>query len=382
MKRGWKVRLSMQKTIYINGRFLTQPITGVQRYAREIVKRLVVLDPERFVVLIPKMKIKDIPEVIQPRVVQIGYFQGHLWEQCELGLYVWWHRGVLYSPTMSNPIWISDQLITVHDLFVLEHPEWVGKYFHWFYRWLLPILVRQSKRILTVSEYSKLEVVRYFRIPEESVQVVFNGVDVRFRPVGNEAAESIRMKYALPAKFFFVLGSLEPRKNIARLIEAWRALPSENRWPLLIAGKLGANQVFGRFDVASLIRKDDQILLLGYVPDDDLPALYSQASVFVYVSLLEGFGLPPLEAAACGAKVLTSNNSGMSEVMQGIATFVDPCDVQSITDGLQHAMQLESFGSEERREFRKRYDWDQSATKLFEILCNETDRTVKWMSDR
>ena len=242
--------------------------------------------------------------------------------------------------------------------------------------------MRQSKRILTVSEYSKLEVVRHFRIPEESVQVVFNGVDVRFCPVGNEAAESIRMKYALPAKFFFVLGSLEPRKNIARLIEAWRALPGENRWPLLIAGKLGANQVFGRFDVASLIRKDDQIVLLGYVPDDDLPALYSQASVFVYVSLLEGFGLPPLEAAACGAKVLTSNNSGMSEVMQGIATFVDPCDVQSITDGLQHAMQLESFGSEERRTFRKRYDWDQSATKLFEILCNETDRTAKRMSDR
>jgi glycosyltransferase involved in cell wall biosynthesis len=363
----------MRKTIFINGRFLTQPVTGVQRYAREIVSRLVVLDPERFVVLTPRMKITDIPEVIQPRVVQIGCFQGHLWEQCELGPFVWWNRGLLYSPTMSNPILISDQLITVHDLFVLEHPEWVGKYFHWFYRWLLPILVRKSKRVLTVSEYSKQEVVRYFRISEEIVRVVVNGVDARFCPVSNEFTEFIRMKYDLPAKFFFVLGSLEPRKNLARLIEAWRALPSENRWPLLIAGKLGENQVFGQFDIASLIHTDDQILLLGYVPDDDLPALYSQASVFVYVSLLEGFGLPPLEAAACGAKVLTSNNSGMSEVMQGVATFVDPREVQSITDGLQYAMQLEFFGNDSRTALRQRYDWDQSAMKLFEILLNETD---------
>jgi glycosyltransferase involved in cell wall biosynthesis len=367
----------MRKPVFINGRFLTQPVTGVQRYAREIVSRLVLLDPGRFVVLTPKMKITDIPEILQARVVQIGCFQGHLWEQCELGPYVWWHQGILYSPTMSNPILISDQWLTVHDLFVLQHPEWVGKYFHWFYRWLLPILVRQSKGVLTVSEYSRLELLRHFRIPQEIVHVVFNGVDVRFRPVSNEDANSIRVKYALPAKFFFVLGSLEPRKNIVRLIEAWRALPSENRWPLLIAGKLGANQVFGQFDIASLIRKDDHILLLGYVPDDDLPALYSLTSVFVYVSLLEGFGLPPLEAAACGTKVLTSNNSGMSEVMQGIATLVDPYDVQSITNGLQHAMQLEFIGNEARRALQKRYDWDQSAMKLFEILRNETDLTVK-----
>jgi glycosyltransferase involved in cell wall biosynthesis len=92
--------------------------------------------------------------------------------------------------------------------------------------------------------------------------------------------------------------------------------------------------------------------------------------------LLEGFGLPPLEAAACGAKVLTSNNSGMSEVMQGIATLVDPCDVQSITKGLQLAMQLEFFSKDTRTALRKRYDWDQSAMKLFEILRNETDGTV------
>ena len=361
----------MSETIFINGRFLTQPITGVQRYAREIVTRLILLEPDRFCVLMPRGDFSNISDLLRSRVQQLGQFQGHLWEQLELGPYVQWRGGLLYSPTMSNPILVSKQIFTVQDLFVLEYPEWVGLNFHRWYSWLLPKLIRRSKPIVAGSLYAKGEIARRFLLPADSIQVIPCGVDLKFAPANAMERQRVKAKYQLPEHFFLSLGSLEPRKNLKNLIDAWLNLPESDRWPLLIAGKLGANQVFGDFDSSSLMRAGHDIRILGYVPDDDLPGLYSSANVFTYVSLLEGFGLPPLEAAACGAKVLTSNNSGMLEVMGGFATLVDPLNVQSVTEGFLAAMNAPAPSSEQCLLLRQRYDWDVSAQKLLDILNHQ-----------
>jgi glycosyltransferase involved in cell wall biosynthesis len=361
----------MRKTIFINGRFLTQPVTGVQRYAREIVNRLVLLEPDRFRILIPRGNHLNVPELLRSRVQQLGRFQGHLWEQLELGPYVNLQGGMLYSPTMSNPVVVSKQIFTVQDLFVLEYPEWVGLNFHRWYSWLLPKLIQRSKPIVAGSLYAQAEIVRRFSLPASAIQVIPCGVDSRFVPANESERLRVKAKFQLPEQFFLSLGSLEPRKNLKNLIDAWLGLPESNRCPLLIAGKLGATQVFGDFDLNSLVRTGHDIRVLGYVPDDDLSGLYSSASVFTYVSLLEGFGLPPLEAAACGAKVLTSNNSGMLEVMGGFATLVDPLSVQSITAGLLASMLAPPPSAEKCLLLRQRYDWDVSAQKLLDLLNHQ-----------
>jgi glycosyltransferase involved in cell wall biosynthesis len=360
------------KTIFINGRFLTQPITGIQRYAREIVSRLVLLEPDRFRILVPRGNHLNVPESLRSRVQQLGRFQGHLWEQLELGPYANWQGGLLYSPTMSNPVVVSNQIFTVQDLFVLEYPEWVGLNFHRWYSWLLPKLIRRSKPVVAGSLYARSEIVRRFSLPASAIQVISCGVDSRFFPADELERLRVKAKFQLPDQFFLSLGSLEPRKNLRNLIDAWLGLPEHDRWPLLIAGKLGASQVFGDFDLSTLVRTGHDIRILGYVPDDDLSGLYSSASVFVYVSLLEGFGLPPLEAAVCGAKVLTSNNSGMLEVMSGFATMVDPLSVHNITSGLMASMLAPLPTAEQCVLLRQRYDWDVSAQKLLDLLNQES----------
>lgn len=355
------------KTIYINGRFLTQPITGIQRYAREIVIRLVAADPDRFLILMPRSIDAKIPKVLCARVAHIGRFQGHFWEQLELGPFVEARGGSLYSPTMTNPLMVSKQLVTMHDLFVLERPEWIGSWFYRWYSWLLPKLIRKSRPVLSGSVFTKSELVRTFSLPESWVQVISCGVDSRFQPVSMLERGRIQEKYRLPEHFFLSLGSIEPRKNLFGLIAAWRLLPKASRWPLLIAGKVGAIEVFGHVDDA-LMKDVEGIQMLGYVPDEDLPGLYSCASVFAYPSLLEGFGLPPLEAAMCGARVVTSNNSGMLEVMKGSAVLVDPLSSDSIVEGLQDAMSASVLSDAQRQALRDRYDWDRSVERLLEVL--------------
>lgn len=353
--------------IYINGRFLTQPITGIQRYAREVVTRLVESEPSRFEILVPQANLQ-LSEPLRSRVRHLGRFQGHFWEQFVLGPFVQKRRGLLYSPTMTNPIVCDRQMVTIQDLFVLEHPEWVDRKFHFLYSVLLPRLIKTSQPILAGSEFAKSEVIRKFGISESLIHVISCGVNSRFKRFSETQIVQIRDKYRLPNKFFLSLSSLEPRKNLPRLVAAWRNLPVEGRWPLVIAGKVGSTRVFGSFDATELSAIDSNIRLLGFVPEEDLPGLYSAASVFVFPSLLEGFGLPALEAAVCGSRVMTSQNSGMLEVMDGFATMVDPESVQSITNGLLAAMRSPVPPLEQCLGLRQRYDWDVSVQKLMALL--------------
>jgi glycosyltransferase involved in cell wall biosynthesis len=361
------VKRDSRKNVFINGRFLTQPITGIQRYAREIVTRLVAAEPNRFWIMVPRNTV-SIPEVLRARVMPIGRFQGHFWEQFELGPYVELRGGLLYSPTMTNPLMVSKQFVTIQDIFVLEHREWVGWQFHRWYSWLLPRLIRKSQIVLSGSEFTKSDLVRKFALLAASIQVIPCGVDPRFEPVSMLEQDRIREKYRLPDQFFLSLGSIEPRKNVAALIAAWSLLPIESRWPLLIAGKVGATEVFGRVDAGTTASNSNGIRMLGYVPDEDLPGLYTCASVFAYPSLLEGFGLPPLEAAMCGTRVVTSNNSGMLEVMTGSAVLVDPLSIEFIADGMKVAMTTPGPSDLQRQALRNRYDWDKSAKLLLEVL--------------
>jgi len=353
----------------INSRFLTQRITGAQRYAHEITRRILELDKTNdIVLLVPRTGTRS--HAYERYTKHIGRLQGHLWEQLELGPWVNRRGGVLWSPCNVGPLVARKHVVTIHDVFSIEYPQWVSWKFHRWYSWLLPRLARRARVILTVSDYSKDRIVNVLEAPPSKVRVIYPGVDARFSPQDSDAIRAVREKYRLPERFILTLGSLEPRKNLHRLVRAWAALSGRERLPLVIAGGLGGKRVFGNYDYKALLTHDS-IRLLGYVADEDLPGLYSAADVFVYASLVEGFGLPPVEALACGSRVVTSNNSAMRETSEGLAVLVDPFSVEDITRGLKRALDSPLTRDEAQRNsslIHRKFSWDAAAKSVWDIL--------------
>lgn len=300
---------------------------------------------------------------------EVGRLGGHPWEQLELGRIASKSGGVLWSPVGAGPMGAKNHVPTIHDVFAVQFPEWVGRRFHLWYSFMMPRLARSARHIVTVSEYSKKGIVEAFGVPEEKISAIHLGVDSRFGVATEDEAEATRRKYGLPRDFIMTLGSLEPRKNLDRVADAWSALDADGKPPLAIAGGLD-RRVYGDYDAEGLRRHED-IRLLGYVPDEDLPSLYGAATVFVYASLLEGFGLPPLEAMACGATVVVSDTSAMKETHGGMAHLVDPGDAESIADGIRKALEATKTPAEREAQsarVKERFDWSETASRTEGIL--------------
>lgn len=361
-------------TLTVNARFMTQRLTGVQRYALEMCQAL---EPYLHLRLLhPRRPIQTpVDAPAQP----LGRFGGHLWEQTELGPQLAAERlwafsshqpePLLWSPCNVGPVSIRAQIVTIHDLVSIRHPEWVSRQFHLYYQALLPLLAKRVRHVVTISEHSKMTIIDTLNVPEDKITVIPNGISKQFTRASDAAIADIKTRYDLPETFILSLGSLEPRKNLLSLLDAWLHLPEAERVPLVIAGGVGEKGVFGTFDKEAL--EHAGVRWLGYVPDSDLPALLSAAAVFAYVSLEEGFGLPPLEALACSTPVVTSDHSALRENCAGEAVLVVPTDKESIAAGLQQALgQSESLQLRLARaeRLKHRFNWQQSAAQLTELI--------------
>jgi Glycosyltransferase len=294
----------VSKSIVVNTRILQSHTTGVQRYLLELLARA--------------------PEVerIAPLQVSAG-MRGHAWEQLRLPGSC---RGkLLWSPSNSGPLAVRNQVVTIHDMVPLDHPEWFNPRFTSWCRFLFPRLARRVKHVMVVSEFTRQRLIFHSGIEPEKVSVVHCGVDARFQPQSSEAIAAARAALQLPdSRYVLSVGSLEPRKNLGRLLLAWeRLLPTMGAdvW-LVVAGARGKQLVFR--DVPELERLPERVFLSGYVPDELLPALYAGAMAFVYPSVYEGFGFPPLEAMACGTPTLVGNRASIPEVVGNAALRVDP----------------------------------------------------------
>jgi glycosyltransferase involved in cell wall biosynthesis len=339
------------KPIAVNARFYAHRPTGMQRYAMEIASRF-----------------GDLADTVRPAVPLTG-MAGHFWEQVRLPPAA---RGrVLWSPNNTGPIATYRQVCTFHDLIPLDNPEWFSPRFSAWYGWLMPRLARQVAHIIAVSEFTRHRIVERFGVRPGKVTVIPNGVDERFSVRPAEEVAAARQTIGVPeGHYFLFVGSLEPRKNLSRLLKAWekahRRLPDDT-W-LVVAGAKGRSQVFTGVALEQL---PPRVHLTGYVSDEDLPALYSGALAVVYPSLYEGFGLPPLEAMACGTPVITSSTTSLPEVTGDAAILVDPLSIDQIASAVVRMAADRGLRADLSTRGLARaasYSWERSAGATLEVI--------------
>jgi glycosyltransferase involved in cell wall biosynthesis len=296
--------------------------------------------------------------------------KGHLWEQLVLPATV---RGrVLFSPSNTGPLRVKRQVVTLHDAVPLDHPEWLNSRFAAWYRFLTPRLVRRVAHVITISEFSKQRLLENTKLDEKHVTVIHLGVDQRFQPLSLEEAWTRLNDLNLPSRHYVLcVGSLEPRKNLSRLLQAWSRIQAsvpDDIW-LVLTGKKGNARVFA--NDAGLDQLPPRVHLTGHVPDAVLPALYAGALVFAFPSVYEGFGLPPLEAMASGVPVLTGNRASLPEVVGAAGVMVDPYDVDALAEGLQGLIMDETLRarlSPLGLARAKQFSWDTTAERTWHIL--------------
>ena len=270
---------------------------------------------------------------------------------------------LVHGPVFVGPLIAPCPLvITIHDLSFLRYPHLFRPANRLYLRIFTRASARRARRIIAVSAHAAEESVRLLGVAREKVDVVYHGVDPWFRPLPPEEVETFRARQGLPARFILYVGTLEPRKNLVRLVEAFARLGDPDVWLVLVGGRGWYDEeIFARVEE---LRLKDRVLFPGYVQAEELPHWYNAATVFAYPSLYEGFGLPVLEALACGTPVLTSDRSALPEAAGDGGLLVDPCDVEAIAGGL-HRLLTESTLREELRQrglaHAGRFTWRRTA---------------------
>lgn len=345
--------------LFVNGRFLTQPMTGVERYAYNICKAMARLQ-QPFTIVCPKAPIHQDYDVSDLNIVHYGIGNSHFWEQCVLPFFFIGKKDyVVLSFTGLGSILIRHKVMTIHDLSFLKNPSWYSRTYYWYYKFMTPLAVKTSKHILTVSEFSKSEILGFYSfLKAEKISVVYNAIDRQlFKPTANSQQPSV--------PFVLCVSSIDPRKNFARLVEACQGLTGAK---LYIVGKY--NRVFSQ--QMALDTTPDHIQFLGRVSDEELVRLYNQAACFVFPSLYEGFGLPPLEAMACGCSVLVSDIPVEREVCGDAALYFNPLDphniLHTITQYLNDADVIKEKMRQKGFENITRFSWEKSAKCLIKKL--------------
>jgi glycosyltransferase involved in cell wall biosynthesis len=255
-------------------------------------------------------------------------------------------------------------VLTVHDLIFRRMPEHHKPLNRAYLNLALPLYCRRATHIIAISECTRRDVMAAYDLPPEKVTVIYEAADPRFRPQTPDQVAAVRQQYGLPERYLLFVGTIEPRKNLTRLLHAFEALYRDDLCDaLVIVGKRG--WLFGDF-FAELERSPvrDAALLPGYVPDEVLPAIYAGARALAFPSLYEGFGLPALEAMACGTAVACSGTSSLPEVASDAALYFDPRSVGSIVETLRQPLGDADLRAELGRRGRDRaarFSWDRVA---------------------
>jgi glycosyltransferase involved in cell wall biosynthesis len=367
MKKIFKVNtnsLKTNKTIYINGRFLCNKMDGISRFSLEISKQLKKLGLD-FKIIIPKWAVYENREGFE--IVRFGNLKSHLWEQIDLLRFL----KSTGSPLLLNlsglgPLFYKNQIITIHDLSFYANKKWFSKAYTLFYSIATPVLARNAKKILTVSNFSKSEIIKYLKIDAVKIEVVYNAVaeDIKGHFLNDSISFSI--KSILNDKFILAVSSIDPRKNQQKLIDSFSDLNLLD-FKLVLVGKTSSH-----FNI-KLRSESTNIIFTGFVSDLELSLLYENCDFFIYPSLYEGFGIPPLEAMKKGRAVVVSDIPSLKEVYSDAALYINPNETESIKSGILELVNNTGLKEELKIKGRIRstfFNWEESGVKVNNIIKN------------
>lgn len=353
---------------------------GIGRYTRELIAALARLDSKTsYVLLAAGQKRQALPSppganfTWKPTPITSEWF-ARLWHRARLPLPVeWWIGNValFHSPDFTLPPLRKHvrSLLTVHDLSFVRAPETATPGLRAYLNAVVPRSILRSDHVLADSEATRQDIISLYRTPPDKVSVLYSGVDSRFRPVTDDKTlQSLRNRHAMAdSPYILSVGTIQPRKNYPRLIEAFRQLDDPDLQLVIAGGKGWLDHPL--YELVKSSGLEDRVRFLGFVADEDLPALYSGARVCAFPSLYEGFGLPVLEAMSCATPVVTSAVSSLPEVAGDAAQLVDPYDVTGLAAALHRVL----TDAEERDRMIARglararlFTWETAAVQLKE----------------
>ena len=350
------------KTIAVNGRFLAQSTTGVQRYAHELLRALDGLlqrgsiPPVAVTVLTPQGT-KHTAQYSFLKVRCCGRLQGQLWEQLELPVAA--SGSLLFTPCGGSPVVHGDQVVTIHDAAPFATPEAYTLAYRSYYKGLQRVLARRVRHILTVSEFSRQELARFLRISPQRITAVHESGEHVLRSL---ASSDLLARHGLvPGRYVLAVGSMNPNKNLHGVMRAAKEL-RDYRIQVAIAGGVNA-RIFSSSAAVS-----DSAVLVGVVNDAELRGLYENAGCFVFPSFYEGFGLPPLEALTLGCPVVAARAGAMPEVLGDAVLYCDPASPANIAAQVRRVMRGEGPSRATRQAHVGAFTWERCARETWAVL--------------
>jgi glycosyltransferase involved in cell wall biosynthesis len=351
---------------------------GNESYITGVIKGLAELNPSIRVSLLTCDWVSslNLPSAFQQ--VNLGPYRRlpfFLWQQTIAlrRLKADWYLANFFLP----PLLPCKGAVLVYDLSFKAHPEYFPRTVAWYMNWLTGLAIRQAHRILTISEFSRQELFHFHSLDREKVTNLLGGVEPEFHPLVDESEmvveQVILSRYGIEGPYIFALGNIHPRKNLSRLLDAYLSLKAKRpSMPTMVWGGL---QHWESEELVERARSAG-VTLPGFIAQEDLPTFYRQAEMLVYPSLYEGFGLPPVEAMACGTPVITSNTTSLPEVVGEAALTVAPTDTEEIAAAMAQLLDdasLRKYLQQAGVEQAKKFTWERTAQRLLTSLeSNET----------
>jgi glycosyltransferase involved in cell wall biosynthesis len=352
---------------------------GMDVVAIELIKNLQAIDPTNEYTVFGRSGVNDV--FAEGGNFSVNTFSSLTyadWEQVGLVRKVnEWKADLLHCTANTAPLSLSIPLVvTIHDIIYLEQVDFKGTAYqnlgNLYRRFIVPKIAKKAKLILTVSEFERENIIARLKLPEDRVKVLYNGVGSQFNNgYAKETVEAFRMKYSLPAHFIMFLGNTAPKKNTLNVIKAYVewCLQNKDAIPLVLLD-YKKELVIKILDELKQTYLLSQFIFPGYVPYHQIPLMYNAATLFLYPSLRESFGLPILEAMACGVPVITSNTSSMPEVAGDAAELIDPFNCKDLSNAIDKLMKDESLRSDYKQKGLQRvhkFTWRTSAEELLKI---------------
>jgi glycosyltransferase involved in cell wall biosynthesis len=276
------------------------------------------------------------------------------------------YHGVLNVMPLAGS---TPAVVTIHDLSPFLFPQTFRRVNRVYTRWAIKVSCRHARQLIAVSEFTKQEMIRWLQVPADRITVTYNGVDPRFAPPDPVVLDAFRRRAGLPEQFILFIGTLEPRKNVPTLLEAYARIASETNVPLILGGGKGwlYDEIFAKAEQLNL---GDRIRFAGFIDDADLPLWYAAATVFTLPSLYEGFGIPLIEAMACGTPVVASTSSSLPEIVGDAGLLVAPTDPDALGAAILRVLREPDLRAELReRGFvrARRFSWYETAQRTLDV---------------